>query len=292
MSILSPGLNVFSYAAKVKRPLILDGAIGDMLRNKNIPDQYLWMSYLNLKAPETVFKLHKRYVKAGADIITTNTFRSNPASFYNLKDDFVKFAKAGVELALEAAKGKNILVAASNAPAEDCYKVKRELSYKELVSNHHKHIGLLMDSGADLILNETQSHLDEIIIICEFCGKKNIPFILSLFFDENLKLLSGEKVTYAIEIIKDYAPLAIGFNCIKPSVFEKLPHKVFKACSWGMYMNCGTGSYSDEKIRSCLSPMEYLEHIKKYTPLSPSFIGGCCGSTPNHIKLIKEYFYE
>lgn len=286
------GLDIFTFAAKIKRPLILDGAMGTMLRRKYAPQGPLWMSYLNIDAPDAIYKIHRRYIKAGADIITTNTFRTNPAAFPSLKRSTHRdFVKAGVAIALEAAKGAKVLIAGSNPPAEDCYQKERTITSKALASNHRNHIDLLMDSGADFILNETLSHLDEIQIICNHCSKNKIPFIISFYFDEKLRLLSGEKLTEVIKIVKDYAPAAISFNCIKPVVFKKVNLKTLNY-NWGAYLNCGTGAQIDDLIKNCILPEDYLSTLKNILPCSPSFVGACCGSTPEHIKKIKEYIDE
>jgi len=77
-------MNLFSLAKRINRPLILDGAMGSMLQSLNVKSKgSLWMSYANIEDPEKVYSIHKKYIDAGADIITTNTFRTNPAA---LKD--------------------------------------------------------------------------------------------------------------------------------------------------------------------------------------------------------------
>jgi homocysteine S-methyltransferase len=292
MKIRKTGLNLFSYSSKINRPLILDGAMGSLLRRKYAPEGTLWMSYLNKTAPDEILKIHKSYINAGADIITTNTFRTNPLACVNSPfGAFSDLACQGVKIAIEAANGKNVLVAGSNAPAEDCYKAKREISYNKLASNHFNHINILADSGADLILNETLSHLDEIQIICRHCSDLNIPFIISLYLDENLRILSGEKLTDVVKLIRDFAPLAIGLNCIKTEVFNKINLNKIKY-PWGAYLNCGTGKQTDDLIKKSLSPLQYLDEIKNMFNYSPAFVGACCGSTPGHIRKIKEYIDE
>ena len=237
------GLDIFTFATKVKRPLILDGAMGSLLRKKHAPSGSLWMSQLNLDAPKDVIKIHQDYIKAGADIITTNTFRTNPEAFAGYKGvNYSDFVKLSVGLAIEASQGKKVLIAGSNTAAEDCYQAERKISYKRLTLNHHKHINLLFDSGADFILNETFSHLDEILIVCKYCSKNMLPYVISLYFDGNLRLLSGEKLSEAVEMINDFAPLAIGFNCIKPSLFSKVNLKSVGKINWGAYLKLRFGS--------------------------------------------------
>ncbi len=285
-------MNLFSFAKRINRPLILDGAMGSMLQSLNVKSKgSLWMSYANIESPEKVFEIHKKYIDAGADIITTNTFRTNPAALKNFsKIKPEKLVKESVTLALKARENLPVLIAGSNAPAEDCYQEKRTLSKKELAYNHHKHIDLLMTAGCDFILNETQSHLDEIKIISQYCNKQNIPFVMSFFFRNDLKLLSGISLFEAVKLILNYEPLAIGFNCIMPETFKKVLPRIDENYNWGFYLNCGSGNYTDEIIKCGVSPKEYLSEVKSSLKKKPSFIGSCCGSSPKHIKEIKRLF--
>jgi len=282
--------NLFELSRRINRPLILDGAMGSLLQQKGVKaETNLWMSLTNINRPKKVLSIHKEYIKAGSDIITTNTFRTNPAALKGTKHNLNKLVKASVNLALEAANDLPVLVAGSNPPAEDCYQVKRTISKKELDLNHKEHISKLMEYGSHFILNETQSHLDEIKIISKFCSKNKIPFIISLFFNQRLRILSGESLEDVINFILEYNPLAIGFNCILPSLMNIAMKRLKFNVNWGLYLNCGDGSYTDEDIKCGISPDNYLFEIKKYLTKKPSFIGSCCGSSPLHIKKIKEY---
>lgn len=284
-------MNFFSLAKRINRPLVLDGAMGSMLQSSGEKSKgSLWMSYVNIKSPEKVLEVHKKYIEAGADIITTNTFRTNPAAlkdFPQIKSE--KFVKDSVSLALKARGSLPLFVAGSNAPAEDCYQAERTISKKELEYNHQTHIDLLISSGCDFILNETQSHLDEIKFISQYCFRKKIPYVISFFFTKELKLLSGENLFDVIKLISDYEPLAIGFNCIMPKIFRKTLKQITGSYNWGFYLNCGSGNYSDEIITCNVSPIEYVKHVKSALKKKPSFVGSCCGSSPYHIKEIKKH---
>ncbi|MGE5798392.1 MAG: homocysteine S-methyltransferase family protein [Ignavibacteria bacterium] len=286
-------INLFSLAKRINRPLILDGAMGSLLQQRGFkPDGPMWMSLLNLKNQEVIYKIHKEYISAGADIITANTFRTNPAAVKNYsKINIRKIVKESVNTAFEAAKSFPVLVAGSNAPAEDCYQAQRTLSNKVIKINHYTHINLLMENGCHFVLNETQSHFDEIKIISSYCYKNEIPYVVSLFFDKDLKLLSGENLSETIEFILDKNPLAIGFNCIIPAVFRKAIKKIFpllKDFNWGFYLNCGEGSYSDELILCSIMPEDYSKIAVRDLSKNPSFIGACCGSSPRHISELRK----
>lgn len=273
-------------------PLILDGAMGSMLQQKGfIADRDIWMSKLNITHPEIIREIHKDYIFAGADIITTNTFRTNPAAFEGAGYPFSsKYLREAVRIAKYASENSKVLIAGSNPPAEDCYQRERNISNKLLKINHTNHIDLLIDNGVDFILNETLSHFDEIKIICDHCSCNNIPALLSFYFDENLLILSGEDINYIVEFTSDHNPLAIGFNCIAPKLFNSVLRNITPKCNWGFYLNCGRGNPQDETIKCGISPTEYSGMVDETTKYEPSFVGACCGSNPNHIKEIKKLY--
>ncbi len=285
-------INPFSYAKRICRPLILDGAIGSMLQQKGFtahPD--LWMSKLNITNPNIIFDIHKDYISAGADIITTNTFRTNPAAFEGAGYPFdSKYVIEAVKTAKCASENSKVIIAGSNPPAEDCYQRERKISNKLLKINHSSHIDLLIDNGVDFILNETQSHFDEIKIICEHCSGNNIPYIVSFYFDENLTIFSGEQVNYIVEYTVDHNPLAIGFNCIAPIIFNMMLRNTAPKGNWGFYLNCGSGNPQNEIIKCGVDPTEYAEIVDEAIKYEPSFVGACCGSNPNHINEIKKIY--
>ncbi|PJA99237.1 MAG: hypothetical protein CO128_04070 [Ignavibacteriales bacterium CG_4_9_14_3_um_filter_30_11] len=274
---------------KLGRPLILDGAMGSLLQEKRIPvDNNLWMSKAILNKPDIIRNIYKDYINSGADIITTNSFRTNPSAVKHTQYKSEFLVEEALKIAKDSISDSEILIAGSNPPAEDCYQVKRTLSNSELEKNHKIHIDLLMQNGCDFILNETQSHLDEIKIICEFCDQKDIPYILSLFIDEELNILSGENIEEILNFICKFNPLAVGFNCIKISTFDKIYKIIDLNFNWGLYLNCGDGTFKNEDIKCAVSPKEYSKLIKNYLSKKPLFIGACCGSSPKHIKKIKD----
>jgi len=295
MSSINTNNNPFRIANMNSRPLVLDGAMGSFLQEKGFnPDDSLWMTKVNKSNPEIILQIHREYIDAGADIITTNTFRTNPSSLETEDNSICKsYVRQAVDLAQEAASNENVFIAGSNAPAEDCYQSFRTLSHKKLEMNHKYHIDLLIDRGVHFILNETQSHLDEIKIICEHCTMNQIPFIISLYVVENsLTILSGQSLEDVLQLIKDSSSLAIGFNCISPFTFVRIREHVDFKFNWGFYLNCGSGNHKDKIITCGVSPNEYIETVKESLMYKPSIIGSCCGSNPKHTKKIKEFLDE
>jgi homocysteine S-methyltransferase len=286
--------NLIGLWHEKKRPLVLDGANGCILQAKVKTHDLLWSSGLNMEDPESVIALHKQYIDSGAEIITTNTFRTNPHFYhkYKLKYSLREFVTAGVNLAKFARGDKSILIAGSNPPAEDCYQVKRTLSLNELENNHLSHINLLFESGVDFILNETQSHFDELKIICRHCSGNNIPFVISLFVTDKLRILSGESIKEVLDYLLPFNPTAIAFNCFHPETYKKLLEVIAPDMNTGFYFNCGSAEFTGEAVECRISPDEYIEQIKDFIAEKTVFVGSCCGSNPAHTQKIRAYLDE
>ncbi|MCH8326348.1 MAG: homocysteine S-methyltransferase family protein [Bacteroidetes bacterium] len=278
----------FKEAKKNGRPLILDGAMGSLLQQYNVPvDSHIWMSKANIDYPEIIKDIYHQYIEAGADIITTNTFRTNPVAVNNSDLNSEELVKQALSIAQNSVQNTKVIIAGSNPPAEDCYQIERTLNKDEIEKNHKEHIDLLLKYGSDFILNETQSHLDEIEIICKYCYSNQIQYVLSLFVNDELKILSGEDIKDVIDFIHNYNPLAIGFNCTTISTFLDIYKNIELNFSWGLYLNCGDGSFSDVNIKCGVSPTEYAQVVKNILDKTPLFVGACCGSSPEHIKKLK-----
>jgi methionine synthase I (cobalamin-dependent) len=285
--------DIFSGSLQ-KKPLLFDGALGTYLLKNNAGfDKCLWTSHTALDNPSLLEKVHREYIESGADIITSNTFRSNPAAADNSKYSSELLVKRNFEVLKNCLPSKDkLMIAGSNAPAEDCYQAERNISRRELEYNHHKHISLLMENGANFILNETQSHFDEIKIICSYCYKENIPFGLSIYFKQYDKILSGENLSDIINFITDNNPLFISFNCTGFGVLSKLLSAYTLAYNWGFYLNCGKSNPETGIIDKIISPKEYIDLCRPFFDKSPVIVGSCCGSTPEHTKFLREFIDE
>lgn len=283
-------MDISKLFSELKKPLVLDGAVGSFLQNKIDADNPLWSSLVNIKGPQKVIDLHKEYVAAGADIITTNTFRTNYNAYKESKINikYEQFVKKSVELATVGRDDANIIIAGSNPPAEDCYQIERKVSQNDLKYNHEKHIELLWQSGVDFILNETQSHFDEIEMICKYCSENKIPFAISLYLNDNLELLSGHRLKEVLNFIQKYDPLFISFNCMKEDLLNEITNEIELNFRWGFYLNLGADIQSSEVIICGVESKTYSEMVKKYLKWNPVIIGACCGSNPSHIKELRK----
>jgi homocysteine S-methyltransferase len=275
--------------------MVLDGAIGSLLMQYTTPiDKDLWSSGMNVSNPEIVKMLYKNYVDAGAEILTTNTFRTNPL-FYEKRYRSIsnkELVMKSVSLIKEIILENEIIIAGSNAPAEDCYQIERTIPKNKLEYNHKRHIELLLEAGCDLIWNETQSHMDEIKIICEHCSKEKLTFAINLFFTKDLRLLSGEHLNDVVDFVLSYRPECVGFNCVRSSSFKKYVHQHSIPQNSCFYFNCGINDLSSKVLKDTIEPKIYSEIVSKFLILDPLIVGSCCGSNPNHTKAIRALFDE
>lgn len=272
-----------------EKPLILDGAIGSLLQEYvHFLNDNLWTSGIVLSDPEKVKSLHEQYLIAGADVITTNTFRLGSTSGSVDLKLIQNIISAEMELLNELGDKYSFLVAGSNGPAEDCYQKERNISAAKLLHKHKQVIDTLWESGVDFILNETFSHLDEILLVSEYCSRNDIEFVVSLFLDNNGDLLSGENAEMVIGDIIQFQPAAVSVNCISIDVFTSLinPLKKFKY-PFGFYLNCGLSDVHSENISCVMTPESYADSVKYYLKFEPLFIGSCCGSNPQHTRKLR-----
>jgi S-methylmethionine-dependent homocysteine/selenocysteine methylase len=145
-----------------------------------------------------------------------------------------------------------------------------------------------MKNGCDFVLNETQSHFDEIQIICDYCYSNNVPFVLSLLVNHKMSLLSGHNILGILKFIKDRNPLSVGFNCMTPKVFNLIYNKLNLDFNWGFYLNLIKENYQHSKLVTSISSSSYAKIVYNCLRKCPSFVGGCCGSNPSHIKKLRQ----
>ena len=250
-------------------------------------------------------------MNADADIITSNTFRTNPSKLndYNQKnpnstlnsDDEVR-AALSILHDLRKENSKPFFIAGSNPPSDFCYSKTQIHSDEIRKDNHANHINLLMKYGSDFIIHETFGFYNEVELCQKYCYQNNIENVVSLFVNNNLQMQSGENVLEILPKMDEYNPLAISFNCFDIDTFNKLMKEgesVIKSLKSGIgyYLNCGKqdtieNNHLNGIFTSFVSPQDYIEVVKMHNHLNPVMVGTCCMSNPEHTKAIYKYYYE
>ena len=277
---------------------LLDGAMGTELMRAglNLPLP-IWSGDVNLSHPDYVRKIHEAYLKAGADILTTNTFRTTPRAYRNngfeeheARQRSHKSLDRAVELAKQTA-GVDIIVAGSIAPLEDCYEPNLFPGI-DFAQREFREIAIwLQDTGIDVILFETMGSWPEIKTALSVTVDLQIPRWLSLILKNGNTLLDGTDLTHVLSNLKEYGIEMILLNCSLFSVTADAVDVLLRDWKgpWGVYPNVGAAMPTREGvIEKKLTIREFTNEIKKYLTSGAKVIGACCGSNPDYILAARE----
>lgn len=252
-----------------------DGAMGSMLNLAagELPEQ------LNITDPDRVFAVHKGYAEAGADLITANTFGANSLKY----DNVAELVKAGVALAKKTGKK----VALDIGPTGKLLKPMGDLDFEKAVELFSEVVNAGKDES-DVVIIETMSDTYELKAAI-LAAKENcdLPVIASMIFDEKGRLLTGGDVKSACAMVEGLGVDAIGFNCgLGPKQMIGLVKELRKYTSLPIIVmpNAGLPESVDGKTVYNVSPEEFAQDMKEIALLGVSYLGGCCGTTPEHIK--------
>ena len=278
-----------------KYPLILDGALGTELMRRGLKLPLpLWSSEANITHQNDVISVHKDYVKAGADIITTNTFRSTTWTYKRAgfsKKRAAERAKYSLMKAIESAYQSNpSIIAGSITSIEDCYQPSLFPGKSVAEDSMGETLSWFKEAGIKIILFETMGHLEEIKIAVRMAADFKTKW-LSIILKNDSKLLSGHNLDDVFKFSKSEVDCLL-MNC---NSFEKtntsLPNFLNQwESNWGVYPNLGiTEPEPDGAIDLKISDKLFSENMYNYIKKMPFIIGSCCGSTPIHTAMIKKH---
>ena len=271
---------------------VLDGGMGTMLMKKGMEVNYA-PEILNVERPEVLKEIHEEYIEAGAEIIETNTFGSNriKLSHYGLEDKVKELTAAGVKVAKEASRGR-ALVALSVGPTGVFVEPVGDYSFDEIKEVFKEQIKAGVEAGADLILIETMSDVKEakaaVVAAQEVC---NLPVLVSMTYQEDGRTLLGTPPEVAAAVFEGFKVAAVGANCsLGPEKFVNLVKKMASVTETPIivYANAGLPIVKDGKTLYPESPETFKEYAVKFVEAGANIIGGCCGTTPDHIRAIRE----
>jgi len=282
------------YFLNSPKPLLLDGPMGSRLieygQQLNTP---IWSAEILMKNPGLIQSIHTEYIDSGADIIRTNTFRTNPYACdqYRSKIDYKHLVKIAVEAAKNALTNSNkvnLLVAGSNAPASDCYSKNQQLSSEELYNNHIKHISTLYETGVDFILNETFGDHFELEIAAKICYELKIPFAASLLINNENETYHGQNLKSALQNLLMYDPIFVSLNCCHPdSLINALP-MLADSNPFGVYPNLGTvDSFTKNFLVRDFTESDLTDFTNSVINSGASVIGVCCGGNSDDVRLMR-----
>jgi S-methylmethionine-dependent homocysteine/selenocysteine methylase len=273
--------------------LVLDGATGTELERRGVPSKLpLWSARALLDDPEKVGRIHAEYVAAGADLITANTFRTQRRTLARagLGEWAVTLTERAVALARGAAAGREVAVLGSAPPLEDCFRPDLVPGDADLEREHAEHAEHLARAGADAVLVETMNSVREAQAALTAARAAGLPALVSFVCWDGARLLSGETLGAALDAVCAAAPLAVGVNCLPPSnVAACLPALASCGLPGCVYPNLGapqdaTGSRRREEC----DPEEFAARAGEWIGAGLRLVGGCCGTTPQHVAALAQ----
>ena len=279
----------------MKKPLILDGAMGTELekRGVNIPLP-LWSADANLTHPDIVRDIHLDYIKAGADIITTNTFRTTTWTYRKAGYTSTRArerSKASLYKAVEFAQstsGESVKVAGSITTLEDCYSPEKFPGKTAAEDSYGETMEWMVDAGLNFILFETMGNIHEITIALETARCFDYDVGLSLIMKNGDHILDGTPIEDVISLINGYEVDFLLNNCNQlDTTLRCIDHfqNDWKG-TWGTYPNLGKTDFKNHYF-DIIDESNFGTGMKSILIKDPGVIGVCCGSTPQHIKKIK-----
>ena len=277
-------------------PLLLDAAMGTELQRRDADTTLpLWSARPLLRDPELVWTVHGDEVGAGADILTANTFRTHARSLAKagLADRSAELTARAVQLAHQAAAapGREVFVAGSLSPLEDCYRPELVPDDAALTKEHGNQASFLAEAGVDLILAETHNTIREAVAALSASKASGVPAILSMVTDGEGRLLSGETIEDAARSLVPLRPDALGINCVPAArVAGDLERLAAAAPGLPLAAYGNLGLPADDKgwaFTEELSADAYAELALDWIALGARIVGGCCGTRPEHTRALR-----
>jgi S-methylmethionine-dependent homocysteine/selenocysteine methylase len=287
--------------------LLLDGAVGAELRQRGVdlhglPDAWdahddYWSGRALITDPAAVRRLHEDYLRAGADGITTNTFRTNPSAVAKMDChvSFQELTQRAVQLARAArdAVKPDALVLGSVGPVDSIHAVgdaqaHHQLDYDALTQE-------LVAAGVDVILFETMNSLHETRIAARAANEARAEFIASFKLRADGKLCSGEELGTAVQALVPYGPSAVLVNCVAPELISSSLWVILQATA-GSGIRFGAQAHLEVPTPESgwihpgnCSISRYVDYVEQWLETGATVIGGCCGTNPDYIEAVQRF---
>ncbi|HOM31659.1 MAG TPA: homocysteine S-methyltransferase family protein [Acetomicrobium flavidum] len=281
-------LGLFGKIFAGRKVLILDGAMGTMLSDKGwqppaLPEE------MNLTNSDVVADIHRQYLKSGADIVETNSFGSNPIklSYRGLEGMTQRINEEAARIARRAADEFGAYVAGSMGPLGELIEPLGRLTFDEAYESYKKQALGLISGGVDFFLIETQLDIKEAkaAVLAVKDVAPHIPFVVSFTFEKNGRTVTGSSPDVIAHWARMIGASAVGLNCgFGPDLAEKVVKDLYDNAGIPVfaYPNAGTPGSKD------LEPHEFAEKTAALIKAGACVVGGCCGTTPEHIACLRK----
>ena len=276
------------------KPLVFDGAMGTMLQNAGLKAGAL-PETLNSENPDAVLAVHRAYLEAGADVISTNSFGANKIKLAPYGLDSETEVERAVLLAKKAASeaDRKIFVAADIGPTGKLMPPLGDFSFEEAVDAFKGAVIGAEKAGADLIFFETFSDLYECkAAITAAKENTSLPVAVSLTFDENGRILTGADAETVAFYLKAVGADVLGVNCgLGPDAMEPIAINLAKFSGMPIIVNANAGLPKiDDRGNTYFDvpPTRFYSFAKSLITSGVSAVGGCCGTNPEYIKQVSD----
>ncbi len=281
----------------------MDGGIGTEILRRDLS----WADHQVADSPEAIRGLHEDYIRAGADVLTTNTFQLARRSFLNhfrdsahmrqigaldLETRAAQLLTAAVELTQEArervAADRPVAIAGAVTTLEWCFRPDLAPTADDMRAEYREIMEVMAAAGADLILLETVNSVTEAKVGLEAARQAGLHCWVSFVCDERGRLFTGETMADAVRALAPLEPDVVLVNCVPPAdategLRELISVRGMRGGPCGLYPHIGRFDPPEWMFTDEYRPQEYLEEARRWVDMGARVVGGCCGTTPDHI---------
>ena len=275
-----------------KGVVLLDGATGSNLRKAGMPvgiSSEQWV----LENPQVLQNLQRAYVDAGSQIVYAPTFAANRISMrnFNLQDRIVELNTRLVKISKDAV-GNRALVAGDLTTTGQLMEPRGPLTYEELYQAYQEQIRALAEAGADLLVAETMLSVDETVVALDAAQSVcDLPMMCSLTLEADGSAMYGGNAVEAVMTLQEMGAAAVGLNCsVGPDQLESVVTNMKKVAQVPIIAKPNAGMpVIDEKGEAhySMDAETFAAYTRKLVEAGAGMVGGCCGTTPEYIRQLK-----
>jgi methionine synthase / methylenetetrahydrofolate reductase (NADH) len=279
-------MNILFLEALERGPMVCDGGMGTQLYARGV---FINRSFdlVNLERPDLVFQIHEEYVKAGAQILETNTFGANIPKLrrHGIEERADEIVRAGARLAREASRGA-AYVAGAVGPTGLTPAVLADAEIEDIRQSFRRQVATLVDSGVDLIILETFRLLSEMRLALEAARQEtSLPIIAQMAFDSDSLTGDGAAPKRAAQLLLEWGADGVGANCVEgpQGVYDAVVQMLGCGAPVSAQPNAGYPRKVDERLIYMSNPDYFAVYARRLFKAGVRIVGGCCGTGPEHI---------
>lgn len=269
--------------------IFFDGAMGTMLQAKGMKMGAI-PELLNIEKPEWIIDIHKQYIKAGTDIIYANTFSANSYKLKNCGYTVDEVISAGIQNARKACEGTDTLVALDLGPIGQLLEPTGTLTFEEAYEIYKEE--LIAGSDADLVVFETQTDLYELKAAI-LAAKENtsLPIACTMTFEMNHRTFTGCGISNMALTLDGLCVDAMGINCsLGPEDLYPVVEELAGLTDTPIIVKPNAGLPDPVTNTYSVSPKEFAKQMAEFAGFGVKIVGGCCGTSPDYIRELREEF--